>query len=110
MAGVPRAMLQDLLDCCWQNGTVGGTAGQPCTFPAPLSHPEPSHGAGAIRAGWWEQDGCDCLPLLLAPRESPVQVLRRLNPAGNWCKSGLSRESHSLKQSYPLEEHKLGWQ
>lgn len=110
MAGVARAMLQDLLDCCWQNGTVGGTAGQPCTFPAPLSHPEPSHGAGAIRAGWWEQDGCDCLPLLLAPRESPMQVLRRLNPAGNWCKSGLSRESHSLKQSYPLEEHKLGWQ
>lgn len=107
---MPRAVLQGLLGCCWQNGTVGVTAGQPCPFPAPLRHPEPRHGAGATRAGWWERHGWHCLPLPLAPQKSPVQVLRKLNPAGNWCKSGLSRGSWLLKESYPVEEGELGWQ
>lgn len=37
-------------------------------------------------------------------------VLKKLNPTGNRCKSGLGRGSRLLNESYPLEESELGWQ
>lgn len=91
-----RVILWGLFDHCWQNGTMGALLGSSALSQSPGAIPSPVRGLKP--QGWWAQSGWHCQPLLLA-----LQVLRVLNPAGNWYKRGLSRQKH-LKLSYPLEE------